>query len=103
VYAGFEKMLAFRRNEGPFAPEVPQRILPAAGPVFALARGPDRGGRYVLCLQNFGARPAEYRLAELPALEILARQGIGSEIPLSPREKRWIGYGGGRAMSVLRI
>ncbi len=103
VYAGFEKMLAFRKNEGPFAPEVPQRILPAAGPVFALARGPDRGGRYVLCLQNFGARPAEYRLAEVPAPEIFARQGIGSEILLSPRETHWIGYGGGRAMSVLRI
>lgn len=103
VYAGFEKMLAFRRNEGPFAPEVPQRILPSTGPVFALARGSDCSGRYVLCLQNFGARQAEYRLADVPAPKILARQGIGSEIWLSPHETRWIGYGGGRKLSVLRI
>jgi sucrose phosphorylase len=103
VYVGFKKMLAFRRAEGPFAPGVPQKILPAGGSVFALARGPDRSGRHVLCLQHFGSRPENYRLAGAPALETLARQGIGSEILLSPRETRWIGYGGGRDISVLRI
>jgi glycosidase len=103
VYAGFEKMLAFRRNEGPFAPEVPQKILPAGGPVFALVRGPDRRGRYVFCLQNFGSRPETCRLGEAPAFEMLVRGGMGREILLSPRETRWIGCGGGRDISVLRI
>jgi len=103
VYAGFEKMLAFRRNEGPFAPEVSQKILPAGGPVFALVRGPDRGGRYVLCLQNFGSRPETCRLDEAPAFEMLVRGGMGREILLSPRETRWIGCGGSRNISVLRI
>jgi len=103
VYSGFEKMLAFRRNEGPFAPGVPQKILPADGPVFALARGPDPAGRTVLCLQNFGSRPAGYRIVGAPAPEVLARRGIGGAIPLAPHETRWIGYGGGKKISVLRM
>jgi len=104
VYAGFEKMLAFRKSERPFAPNIPQKILSADGSVFALARGPDHGGRYVLCLQNFGAQPAKYRLCEVPAFEVLEREGMGEEILLLPRETRWIGYGGDtRGISVLRL
>jgi sucrose phosphorylase len=102
VYTGLEKMLAFRRSEGPFAPGVPQRILPADGPIFALERGPDRQGRHVLCVQNFGAGPAVYRLHGVPAVEMLVCAGIDGEMLLAPHETRWIGYGGSKAISVLR-
>lgn len=103
VYTGIEKMLAFRRSESPFAPLVPQRIIPHKGSVFALVRGPDDSGRYVLCLQNFGSKPEKYRIDEVPENQTLAQQGIMAEISLSPHETRWIAYGGSREISILRI
>ena len=103
VHAGLEKMLAFRRSEGAFAPAVPQKILLNKGSVFALVRGPDESGRYVLCLQNFGSKPEKYWLDEVPAIQTLTRQGILLEISLRPHETRWIAYGGSREMSMLKI
>ncbi len=103
VYGGFEKMLAFRRSEGPFAPGVSQTVLHTDGSVFALARGPDSEGRHMLCLQNFGARPAFCHLDEVPGFEMLVHAGVGGQLMLAPHETRWIGYGGGKEISVLRL
>lgn len=103
VYTGFEKLLTFRKSERSFAPDIPQQILPAEGSVFALARGPDPSGRYVLCIQNLSNNQAKFDLRTAPKIEILIQHGIDSEMLLSPWETRWIGYGGGKAISMLEI
>ena len=82
---------------------MPQQILPAEGSVFALARGPDPSGRYVLCIQNLSNNQAKFDLLTAPEIEILIQHGIDSEMLLSPWEARWIAYGGDKAISMLEI
>jgi sucrose phosphorylase len=87
VYRGMGKLLRFRREEEAFDPGIPQRVLDARGAVFALLRGPDRQGRFVLCAQNLGGREAVLSVPPaggFPALELC----------LEPWETRWIAGGG---------
>ncbi|HUX40438.1 MAG TPA: alpha-amylase family glycosyl hydrolase [Rectinemataceae bacterium] len=53
VNTGIDRLLRYRKLRAAFAPGVPQEILPAEGPLFALLRGPDAAGRRVLCVSNF--------------------------------------------------
>lgn len=58
VYEGFQKMLAIRKAEALFDPEAEQRVLEAAGGVFALERRKNR--RRMVCLVNLGRRAARW-------------------------------------------
>ncbi len=99
VYDGITALLDFRAAEAAFAPDRPQEVLPAEGSLFALLRGPDEGGRRVLCLQNLGGTAASFDAApQLPALGAEL-----SAVTLEPWETRWIAAGGGRSVSVLKI
>jgi sucrose phosphorylase len=88
IYRGMSRFLEFRRAEEAFDPGIAQRVLTAGGSVFALLRGPDSRGRYVLCAENLG--PGVCSLT-LPA------EGSGEPcaITLEPWESRWIGWGAG--------
>ncbi|MDR0388062.1 MAG: sugar phosphorylase, partial [Treponema sp.] len=91
VYEGFGRFLAFRQAEEVFDPDIPQTVLEAEGPVFALLRGPGRSGRRALCAENLGPVPA--------GLNIPAEYGFpapeGGGISLAPWETRWIAWGAG--------
>ncbi|MFP3089298.1 sugar phosphorylase [Treponema sp. TIM-1] len=88
VYRGLSRLLEFRGSEQTLSPEVPHRIPEAAGPVFAVLRGPGPGGRWVLCMQNLGPLPARFTPQD-PAIRSLG------PLTLEPWETRWIALGGG--------
>jgi sucrose phosphorylase len=100
VYRGFEKLLAFRREEeshgqasgalGVFNPRSACRVLESPGPVFALLR--LSGDRSVLCAQNLGPRPESFSIAD-PGSPV-------AELSLEPWETRWIARGGGPERSL---
>jgi sucrose phosphorylase len=80
VYDGFSRLLAFRGTHPAFSPDVPQRVLPAEGAVFALLRGPDASGGLVFCAHNLGPEAAR-----IP----LPTEFGGGEAELSPWETKW--------------
>jgi sucrose phosphorylase len=88
VYRGFCRLLEFRGGEDALSPEAPHLIPEAEGPVFAVLRGPGPAGRWVLCVQNLGSRPARFTLREPPA-------SLPGSLDLKPWETRWIALGGG--------
>jgi len=94
VYDAFRQLLAFRRAEPAFAPDCAQRVVPAAGAVFAVLRGPDAASRRVLCAQNLAGTAAELRLP--PELG-------GAVLMLSPGETRWLAQGGDREPAELSL
>ncbi|MDR0377751.1 MAG: sugar phosphorylase [Spirochaetaceae bacterium] len=85
VYGGFSRLLAFRRAEEAFDPDVPQTVLEAGGSVFALLRGPDRRGRFALCAENLGPGPA---ICGVPAQYGFPEAGVS----LAPWETRWTAW-----------
>ncbi|MDR0589447.1 MAG: sugar phosphorylase [Spirochaetaceae bacterium] len=88
VYRGLSRLLEFRGSEGALSPEVPHRIPEAAGPVFAVLRGPGPGGRWVLCMQNLGPESALFTPQDPPVRSL-------GPLSLGPWETRWIALGGG--------
>ncbi len=99
VYAGFQRLLAFRRAEPAFAPGSAQRVLAAPDAVFALLRGPDAAGRYALCIQNLAGAPATLSLpTDLGSPEF----GV-PQLALAPWETRWLALGASRAPEELSL
>jgi sucrose phosphorylase len=86
VYQGFGELIDFRKTERAFDPESPCRILDSEGSIFALERGPDRGGRRVICIQNLGQK-TEVVKTDIPSL---------NEIPVESYQVRWITLEGGK-------
>ncbi|MDR2500406.1 MAG: sugar phosphorylase [Treponema sp.] len=84
IYQGFRRFLEFRRAHGVFNPDIPQRVLEAEGPVFALLRGPDQRGAAALCVVNLGPN----RVAFCPPMEYTPREG--GALSLEPWETQWI-------------
>lgn len=81
VHDGFARLLAFRSERPCFSPSVPQRVVAADPSVFALVRGPDGAGRFVLCASNLSSRTAS---VPLPS------EFGGGALYLGPWETRWI-------------
>jgi sucrose phosphorylase len=94
VYRGFNRFLAFRQAEEAFNPDIRQQVLDAEASVFALLRGHDRQGRFTLCAENLGPRPAR--------LNIASQFGAasGGSIALAPWETRWIAWGEGETRDI---
>jgi sucrose phosphorylase len=90
VYKGFQKMLAFRAKEEAFSPENTMTILDSPAPVFALRRGPDRTGRYILGAMNFSDKE---QFVTLP--------GPHGPLCLGPRESLWLASGGSKPDAAL--
>lgn len=103
VHAGFSKMLAFRAGEPAFAPGSPQLVLPAEDSIFAILRGPDRKGRFALCLHNFSGKAILYKASAPPIPEGFAQGAFGAELLLGPHGTRWIAFGGDKDVAVLEI
>ena len=103
VHAGFSKMLSFRAAEPAFAPGSPQLVLSAEDSIFAILRGPDRTGRFALCLHNFSGKAILYKASVPPIPEVFAQGTFGAELPLGPHGTRWIAFGGDKKVAVLEI
>ena len=86
VYHGFGGLIDFRKTETAFDPESPCRVLDSEGSIFALERGPDRGDRRVICIQNLGQKAGLVKTG-IPSL---------SEIPVESYQVRWIAVEGGK-------
>ena len=84
VFAGLEKLLTFRAAHPAFAPASPQRVIESAGAVFALVRGPDAEGEYVLCAMNLGPWPA--------AVEYVDETISMIHLSLEPWQTRWVPF-----------
>ncbi|MDR0388954.1 MAG: sugar phosphorylase [Spirochaetaceae bacterium] len=89
VYRGFQKLLAFRSEEAAFSPESGMEILDSPAPVFAVQRGPDPKGRYVLCAMNFSGR--DCAIPPSPG-----RTAFSQAFSLGPWESLWLASGGSR-------
>jgi sucrose phosphorylase len=89
VFQIFTQFFEFRNSEESFLPNAGFVLLEGDASVFAFVRGPDAGGRHVLCAQNLsGVKasfvfPAEYALS-----------GNDASITLQPWETLWLAKGG---------
>ncbi len=94
VYDGLGRLIRFRSGRPAFHPAAGQTVLPAEGPLFALVRGPDAAGRYVLCASNFGGEERSLRYGF---------SGGAGELTLQPFGTRWLEFAGGRAVADLEL
>jgi sucrose phosphorylase len=92
VYQGFGELMDFRKTEAAFDPESPCRVPDSEGSIFALERGPDRGGRRILCIQNLGQNKGTVK-TDIPSL---------GEIPVEPFQTRWMVVEEGRLVREYR-
>jgi sucrose phosphorylase len=90
VYNGFQKLLAFRAEEEALGPESSMEIPPGPAGVFGVQRGPDKTGRYALCLMNFRGQEQGVELPRSPVW------GAPRRLTLGPWESLWLASGGGR-------
>jgi sucrose phosphorylase len=94
VYWGFSRFLKFRKDAEAFDPHIPHRILDASGSIFAVLRGPDSAGGFVLCIQNLGNGEGVLRVPSGPSLPSV-------EAALAPWETRWLELRGGSVVKSL--
>ncbi len=87
VYGAFQKFFEFRRNEESFLPDAGFTVLDGDDAVFAVIRGPDSGGRHVLCAQNLSGKEASFAI---PA----GFHFGGETLSLQPWETLWTAVGG---------
>ncbi len=94
VFDGLERLIRFRSARPAFHPAVSQSVLPTEDPVFALLRGPDAAGRYVLCASNFSGEGKSLRYGF---------SLCSGELTLSPFGTRWLEFDGDRVVSDLEL
>jgi sucrose phosphorylase len=90
VYRNLNKLIAFRQETELFGPGIEQRTLDASGSLFVLLRGPDRRGRWALCIENLGDGANEYTVlsSEVPAECKIPEEW--KKIQIASWETRWL-------------
>ena len=93
VFAGYKRLLAARRAEPAFHPEVPQAILDLGPDIVGLVREARGGGGRVVCLTNLTGSPTTADLAAVAGwsggTDLLGGGDAGATVDLAPWQTVW--------------
>jgi sucrose phosphorylase len=109
IYQGFKKLLEFRQNEPAMGAFSGQRIVTSDKNIFCILRGPDKTGRYVLCIQNLSPYTVSFPASSQDLAVVCKEARLGPEAlqswnsPIKGWETRWLAFGGNRIAGILAI